>query len=87
MAVRAQTDQIKLRKLNSKYVESTTNESTTYVVTQSAMEKLPLVVTQSSFHTFSTADHTLLRPEVAIILKFCVAWQCDIMEYFVYIEA
>ena len=74
MAVRAQMDQIKLRKLNSECVESTTNEPITFMVIKKPIEKLPLVVTQCLFqYQFSTSDYAHLHPEVAIILQFCVA--------------
>ena len=39
-------DQIKLRKLNFEYLESMTNASTTYMLMQSPIEQLPLVVTR-----------------------------------------
>ena len=70
MAVRAQMDQTKLRKLNSQSVESTTNEPTTCMVIQSPMEQLFLVVIQFLFHAFSTGDHALLCHEAVIILQF-----------------
>ena len=59
MAVRAQIDQTKQRKLNFEH--------------WNPKEQLSLVVTQCLFHTPTASDHAQLRPEDAIILQFCVA--------------
>ena len=81
MAVRAQMDQNKLRKLNPQSVESTTNESTTYMVIQSPMEKLLLVVTQFLFHAFSTGAMQSCAMKPSLYSNFRLPQRCDIMEY------
>ena len=73
MAVRAQIDQVEFQEFIFEYLEPTTNSSTTYMLIQSAVEQLPLVVTQCLLHASSTSEYAQLRPEPAIILKFCVA--------------
>ena len=73
MAVRAQVDQTKQRKLNFGVLESTTNASIMYMLIQLLKEQLSLVVTQCLFHASTTSDHAQLSPEDAIILQFCVA--------------
>ena len=72
MAVRAQMDQVRFQEFIFEYLEPMTNSSTTYMI-QSAIEQLPLVVTQCLFHASSTGEYAQLRPEAAIILQFCVA--------------
>ena len=73
MAVRAQVDQTKQRKLNCCVLESTTNASIMYMLIQLLKEQLSLVVTQCLFYVSTTSDHAQLRPEDAIILQFSVA--------------
>ena len=73
MAVRAQVDQVKFQELIFEYLEPVTNSSTAYMLIQSAIEQLPLIVTQCLFHASSTSEYAQLRPEAAIILQFCVA--------------
>ena len=74
MAVRAQMDQVKFQEFIFEYLEPMTNSSTTYMMIQSAIEQLPLLVeTQCLFHASSTSEYAQLRPEAAIILQFCVA--------------
>ena len=68
--IRAQMDEIKRRKLYFDYVKFTTNGSTTYIVIQLPIEKLPSAATQCLFYGFSTSDNAHLHPEVAIILQF-----------------
>ena len=73
MAVRAQVDQTKQRKLNFEYWNPrTTNASVIYILMQLLEEPLSLVVTQCLFHASTTSDHAQLRPEDAIILQFSV---------------
>ena len=72
MAVRAQMDQVKVQEFIFEYLEHMTNSSTTYMLIQSAIEQLPLVVTQCLFHASSASEYAQLRPEAAIILQFCV---------------
>ena len=50
-------------------MKSTEDQSTTYVLTQSFMEQLPLVVKQCLFHASNKSDHLQLRPGAAIILQ------------------
>ena len=73
MAVRAQMDQVRFQEFIFEYLEPMTNSSTTYMMIQSVIKQLPLVVTQCLFHTSSTSEYAQLRPEAAIILQFCVA--------------
>ena len=73
MAVSAQTDQVKFQEFIFEYLEPMTNSPTTYMLIQSAIEQLPLVVTQCLFHASSTSEYAQLRPEAAIMLQFCVA--------------
>ena len=73
MAVRAQMDHIKSQDFIFQYLEPVTNSSTTYMLIQSAIEQLPLVVTQCLFRASSTSEYAQLCPEAAIILQFCVA--------------
>ena len=73
MAVRAQMDQVEFQEFKIEYLEPMTNSSTTYMMIQSGIEQLPLVVTQCLFHASSTSEYAQLRPEAAIILQFCVA--------------
>ena len=73
MAVRAQMDWTKQRKLNFCVLESTTNATITYMLIQSLIKQLPLAVAQYLFRASTTSDHAQLHPEDAIILQFCVA--------------
>ena len=78
-------DQIKLRKLDSEQVESTTNESTTYVVIQSPMDKLPLVVTQVYFTRLVPVTVHFCSLNSPLYSNFALPWRCDIMKYsFIY---
>ena len=72
MAIRAQMDQVKFQEFIFEYLEPMTNSSTIYMLIQSAIEQLPLVVTQCLFYASSTSECARLRPEDAIILQFCV---------------
>ena len=65
MAVRAQMDQVKFKDIIFEYLEPMTNSFTTYMLIQSAIEQLPLVVTH---HASSTSEYDQLRPEAVIIL-------------------
>ena len=69
MAVRAQMDQTKQRKLNF-VLKSTKNATITYMLIQLHMKQLPLVVAQYLFHASTTSDHAQLCPKDAIILQF-----------------
>ena len=86
MAVRAQIDQVKFQEFIFEYLELMTNSSTTYMLLQSTIEQLPLVVTQCLFHASSTNEYAQLRPESAIILQFCVALAMGDHEIFVYTQ-
>ena len=73
MTVRAQMDQVKFQEFIFEYLEPVTNSFATYMLIQSAIEQLPLVVTQCLFHASSASEYAQLCPEAAIILQFCVA--------------
>ena len=62
MAVRAQMDQVKFQEFILEYLEPMTNSSTTYMLIQSAIEQLPLVVTQCLFHASSTSRSNFALP-------------------------
>ena len=70
MAARAKMEEIKLEEFNLKGMKSTEDYSTTYVLVQSFIKQLTLVVKQCFFHTCNKSDHPQLRPEAAIILQF-----------------
>ena len=70
MAVRAQMDDTKQRKLNFEYWNRRQMQP---LLTFSYSHLLPLVVTQYLFHASTTSDHAQLRPKNAIILQFCFA--------------
>ena len=70
MAARAQMEQIQLEEFNLKGMKSTEVQSTTYVLIQSFVKQLILVVRQYFFHACNKSDHLQLRPEAAIILQF-----------------
>ena len=77
-------DQVKFQEFIFEYLEPVTNWSTTYMLTQSSIEQLPLVVTQCLFHASSANEYAQLRTEAAIILQFCVALAMWGHEIFVY---
>ena len=56
MPVRAQTDQVKFQEFIFEYLEPIKNSFTTYMLIQSAIEQLSLVVTQYLFHASSTRE-------------------------------
>ena len=60
-------------KIKLGVLESTTNATITYMLIQSFIKQLPLIVTQYLFHSSATTDHAQMRPKDAIILQFCVA--------------
>ena len=70
MAARAQMEQVKLEEFSFKGMKSTEDQSTTYVLIQSFIKQLTVVVEQCFFHACSKSDHLQLRPEAAIILQF-----------------
>ena len=67
MAVRAQVDQTKQRKLNFECWNPRN------MLIELLKEQLSLVPTQCLFHSPIASDHAQLRPEDDIILQFCVA--------------
>ena len=73
MAVRAQMEQDKLEKFNLKGMKSTKDQSTTYVLIQSSIKQLTLVIKQCFFHACSKSDHLQLRPFRSLYSNFCVA--------------
>ena len=70
MAARAQMEQVKLEEFNLKGMKSTEYSSTTYVLIQSFIKQLILVVKQCLFHACNKGDHLQLSPKAAIILQF-----------------
>ena len=70
MAARAQMEQVKLEEFNHKGTKSTEDQSTTYVMIQSFIKQLTLVVKQCFFHACNKSDHMQLRLEAAIMLQF-----------------
>ena len=70
MAARAQMKQVKLEEFNFKGMKSTEDLSTTYVLIQSFIKQLTLVVKHCFFHACNKSDHLQLRSEAAIILQF-----------------
>ena len=70
MAARAQMEQVKLEEFNLKGMKFTEGWSTTYVLVQSFIKQLTLVLKQCFFHACNKSDHLELRPEAAIILQF-----------------
>ena len=70
MAARAQVEQVQLEEFNLKGMKSMEDQSTTYVLIQSFIKQLTLVVKQCFFHACKKNDHLQLRPEAAIILQF-----------------
>ena len=70
MAAKAQMEQVKMEEFNLKGMKSTENWSTTYVLIQSFIKHLTLVVKQCFFHACNKSDHLQLHPAAAIILQF-----------------
>ena len=56
MAARAQLEQVKLEEFNLKGMKSTEDQSTTYVLIQSFMKQLILIVKQCFFHACNKSD-------------------------------
>ena len=81
MAARAQMEQVKLEEFNLKSMKSTEDYPTTYVLIQSFIKQLTLVVKQCFFHACNKSDHLQLCPESPSYFNFALPWLCDIMEY------
>ena len=81
MAARAQLEQVKLEEFNLKSMKSTEDQSTTYILIQSFMKQLTLIVKQRFFHACNKSDQLQLRSEHHYTPIFALPWQCDIMEY------
>ena len=64
MAARAQMKQVKLEEFNLKGIKSTEDQLTTYVLIQSFIKQLTVVVKQCFFYSCNKSDHLQLRPEV-----------------------
>ena len=67
MTARAQMEQFKLEEFNLNGMKSTEDWSTAYVLIQSFIKHLTLVVKQCFFHACNKSDHLQLRPEAAIM--------------------
>ena len=61
MAARAQMEQVKLEEFNLKGMKSSEDQSTAYVLIQSFIKQLTLVVKQCFFHACNKIDHLQLR--------------------------
>ena len=72
MAARAQLEQVKLEEFNLKGMKSTEDQSTTYVLIQSFIKQLTLIVKQCFFHGCNKSDQLQLRPEPPLYFNFCV---------------
>ena len=70
MTARVQMEQVQLEEFNLKGMKSRKDRSTTYVLIQSFIKQLTLVVKQCFFHACNKSDHLQLHPEAAIILQF-----------------
>ena len=70
MAARAQMEQVKLEEFSLKGMKSTEDRSTNYVLIQSFINQLTLVVKQCFFHACNKKVHLKLRPETTITLQF-----------------
>ena len=57
MAARVQIEQVKRKEFNCKGMKSTEDSSTTYVLIQSFIKQLTLVVKQCFFHACNKSDH------------------------------
>ena len=73
MTARAQMEQVKLDKFNLKGMKSTEDQSTTYVLIQSFIKQLTLVVKQCFFYACNKSNCLQLRPELPLYSKFCIA--------------
>ena len=73
MAARVQLEQVKLEEFNLKGMKSTEDQSTTYVLIQSFIKQLTLIVKQCFFHACNKSDQLQLRPEPPLYSNFCVA--------------
>ena len=62
-----------LEEFNLKGMKSTEDLSTTYVLTQSFIKQLTIVVKQFFFQACNKSDYLQLRPEVPFYSNFCVA--------------
>ena len=70
MTAKVKMEQVKLDKFNFKGMKSTESQSTTYVLIQSFIKQLTLVVKQCFFYACNKSNHLQLRPEAAIMLEF-----------------
>ena len=83
MAARAQMEHVKLQEFSLKDMKSMEDQSTAYVLIQSFMEQLPLVVKQCLFQASNKSDYLQLRPwSHHYTPMFALSWQCDITKYF-----
>ena len=81
MAVRVQMDQVKFQEFIFEYLEPMTNSSTTYMLIQSAIEQLPLVVTQCYFTLLVPVDMPNCALKLPLYSNFALPRQCEIMKY------
>ena len=65
-------EQVTLEEFILKDMKSTADQSTTYVLIQSFIKQLTLVVKQCFFHACNKSDHLQLRPAL-LYSNFCVA--------------
>ena len=73
MTARAQMEQVQLEEFNLKGIESTEDQSTTYVLIQSFIKQFTLVVKQCFFNACNKSDPLQLRLKPPLYSNFCVA--------------
>ena len=73
MAARAQMEQVHQEEFNLKGIKFTDDQSTTYVLIQSFIRQLTLVVKKCFSHACNKSDHLQLRPEPSLYSNLCVA--------------
>ena len=81
MAARAQLEQVKLEEFNLKSMKSTEDQSTTYVLIQSFIKQLTLIVKQFFFTLVIKVINYNCTLNHHYTPIFAFPWQCDIMEY------
>ena len=72
MAAKAQMEQVKLEEFHLKGMKSTEDWPKTYVLIQSFIKQLTLLVKQCFFHACNKSDHLQLHP-APLCSNFCVA--------------
>ena len=86
IVIKVQMSQIKLPISNFQHLESLANVSTNYVLIQSPLAQLQLVVTQCLFHASTISDHAQLRPESPSYSNSSLPWRYEILKYSAILE-